>query len=47
MFNLGSKDPVVGKASIMIDCPNEEVFKYIAVDVQVQSIWKGWDNETG
>ena len=32
MFNLGSKDPVVGKASIMIGCPSEEVFKYIAVD---------------
>ena len=32
MFNLGSKDPVAGKASIMIDCPSEEVFKYIAVD---------------
>jgi hypothetical protein len=32
MFNLGSKDPVVGKASITIDCSSQEVFKYIAVD---------------
>jgi hypothetical protein len=32
MFSLGSKDPVVGKASIMIDCSSEELFKYFAVD---------------
>lgn len=32
MFNLGSKNPVVGKASAMIDCPSGAVFKYIAVD---------------
>ena len=32
MFSLGSKEPVVGKASIMIDCSSEAVFQYIAVD---------------
>jgi hypothetical protein len=32
MFNLGSKEPVVGKASITIDRPGQEVFRYIAVD---------------
>jgi uncharacterized protein YndB with AHSA1/START domain len=32
MFNLGSKDPVVGKASITIDRPAEDVFKFISID---------------
>jgi hypothetical protein len=32
MFNLASKEPVIGKASITIDRPGEEVFQYIAVD---------------
>jgi len=32
MFNLGSKNPVVGKASITINRPTEDVFKFISID---------------
>ena len=32
MFNLGSKDPVVGKASITIQRPTEVVFKFISIE---------------
>ena len=32
MFNLGSKDPVVGKASITIQRPTEAVFKFISIE---------------
>ncbi|MEI7867249.1 MAG: SRPBCC family protein [Candidatus Methylumidiphilus sp.] len=32
MFNLGSKNPVVGKASITISRPTEDVFKFISID---------------
>ena len=32
MFNLGSKDPVIGRASITIDSVPEEVFTFIGVD---------------
>jgi len=32
MFNLGSKEPVVGRASIAIDRPPEDVFKFISVE---------------
>lgn len=31
MFNLGSKEPVVGKASIMVDCPSDLVFDFITL----------------
>src|SRR5688500_6699518 len=29
MFNLGSKEPVVAKARILIECPPGEIFKYL------------------
>lgn len=32
MFNLGSKDPVVGSASITIGHPTEDLFRFIGVD---------------
>lgn len=32
MFNLGSKDPVVGRASISIHSPPDRVFDFIGVD---------------
>jgi hypothetical protein len=32
MFSLGNKDPVVGGASITIERPVEEVFRFIGVD---------------
>ncbi len=53
MFNLGSKDPVVGKSSITIERPGAEVFKYIGADffqnypkwspevVELESLTKG------
>jgi len=32
MFNLGSKEPVIGRASITIDRPLETIFEYISID---------------
>ncbi len=32
MFDLGSSEPVVGKASILLKCPPGEVFKYLGED---------------
>lgn len=29
MFNLGSSDPVIGKAHVLIDCNKEELFQFI------------------
>ena len=33
MFNLGPSDPVVGKATILMECPATKVFKYIGEDL--------------
>ena len=33
MLNLGSTEPVVGKASIIVECSNSELFQYIGDDL--------------
>ena len=33
MFNLGPSEPVVGKATIQMECPAMKVFKYIGEDL--------------
>lgn len=33
MFNLGPSEPVVGRASILMECPPAKVFKYIGEDL--------------
>lgn len=33
MLNLGSTDPVVGKASILVECSARELFKYLGEDL--------------
>lgn len=30
MFNLGPSEPVIGKASIQLDCSYEEIFRFLA-----------------